>query len=113
MTERNRAAYVKMVAFAREALAWCRAEGLRPVFVFPPMATCFDGVFPESFERAYIRDYLRDIGPDVPFLDYRNVPELRGDGNFANSLFLNRTGCAKLTARVIRDVRALRGRDRD
>lgn len=104
MTARNRASYVKMVAFARESIAWCRAEGLRPVFVYPPMAKCFDGVFPEKFERVYIRDFLRDVGLDVPFFDYRNDPAFRDDGNFANSLFLNRTGCAKLTAMVMHDV---------
>ena len=108
MTARNRAAYVKMVAFARESIAWCRAEGLRPVFVYPPMAKCFDGVFSENFERAYIRDYLRDVGQDVPFFDYRQDPAFRDDGNYANSLFLNRTGCAKLTVKVMHDVSRLK-----
>lgn len=104
MTERNRAAFAGMVAFARTAIAWCRAERLRPVFVYPPMAKCFDGVFPESFFKAYVLDFARDAAPDVPFFDYRMTPELRDDANFANALFLNRTGRARLTERTMRDI---------
>lgn len=37
MTETNREAYWKMVAFAKESIAWCRRERLVPVFVLPPL----------------------------------------------------------------------------
>lgn len=105
MTAKNRAAYDRMVKFAREAIAWCRAERLNPVFVYPPASACFDGVFPEGFFRACVLDFVRDVAPDVPFFDYRSTPELRADRNFADALFLNRTGSVRLTALTIRDVR--------
>ena len=105
MTEANRAAYRKMVAFARASVAWCRRERLVPVFVLPPAAKCFDDVFPDGFVRAYVADFVRDVGGDVPFFNYWRSLEFRDDRLFANALFLNKSGRIRLTARTIADIR--------
>ena len=105
MTASNRASYVRMVETGRAFLAWCRAEKLKPVLVYPPAAKCFDTLFPDSFMQAYVYDFVRDIGAgDVPFYDYWKDPAFRDNRLWATSLFFNKTGRKLFTERVCRDV---------
>jgi len=112
MTAANRRSYGEMVALMKEVVAWCRAEGLKPVFVCPPAAKTFDALFPDSFMKAYVRDYVRDVTDGrVPFLDFWKSPGFRDDALFANALFLNRTGRRKFTAAVVARLGPSRVRD--
>jgi len=111
MTEANRKSYREMVAVMRELLTWCRAEGLRPVLLYPPAARVFDGEFPESFRKAYVLDYVRDVSDGkVPFLDYWKSETFRDDALFANALMLNVRGRKKFTVEVI--ARLTRAKER-
>lgn len=105
MSSVNRESYRINVGKFREFFAWCRSEKLRPVVVNPPASRCFDGLFPASFMKAYVYDFIAEVKPaDVPFIDYWNADELRADRNFANALFMNRTGRTLFTKRVMADV---------
>ena len=105
MTETNRAAYSANVARMRAFLGWCRQEGLRPVFVLPPAAKCLRDLFPDSFMKAYVYDFIRDVtdGTGVKFLDYWHDAEFQDERLYATSLFLNRTGRRRFTKKVIGD----------
>ena len=107
MTETNRLAYSGCVAHMRGFLAWCRGQGLRPVLVLPPAAESLRKLFPESFMKQYVYDFVHDAttGTDVKFLDYWNSGEFQDPGLYATSLFLNKTGRRRFTARVIADCR--------
>lgn len=113
MTATNRAAYTEMVEFMKEFIGWCRKEKLNPIFVLPPAAKCFDTLFPDSFLKAYIYDYVKDVGGDVPFFDYWKSPDFRSNRLYANALFLNRTGRKAFTARVMADIKAGISRKRE
>jgi len=105
MTEKNRESYKLNVVYMREFLDWCTKEKLRPVLVLPPAEKSFDTLFPDSFMKAYILDFVKDLErPDVPFINYWKDPEFRSNRLWATSLFLNKTGRTAFTKRVIKDV---------
>ena len=105
MTETNRASYYANVALMRDFIGWCRKEGLRPVFVLPPAAKCLRDLFPDSFMKAYVYDFIRDVtkGTGVKFLDYWRDAEFQDECLYATSLFLNKTGRRRFTEKVIGD----------
>lgn len=107
MTETNRLAYSGCVVHMRGFIAWCRSQGLRPVLVLPPAAESLRKLFPESFMRQYVYDFVRDAtaGTDVKFLDYWDSGEFQNPELYATSLLLNKTGRRRFTARVIADCR--------
>lgn len=106
MNERCRENYRGNVAVMKDLISWCRSEGLRPYFVITPLARSFDGIFPQSFLREYVYDFLRDVsGTGVPLLDCLTSPDFRDDALFCNALSLNRSGRRKFTAEVISRVR--------
>jgi len=101
MTEENRRSYREMVTVMRDLLAWCEAEGLKPVLLYPPAAKVMDEEFPDSFRKAYVLDYVRDVTQGRhPFLDYWKSPNYRDDALYANALMLNKTGRKKFTAEI-------------
>ena len=105
MTETNRTAYSANVAHMRDFISWCGQEGLRPVFVLPPAAKCLRDLFPDSFMKAYVYDFIRDVtkGTDVKFIDYWDDAEFQDDRLYATSLFLNKTGRRRFTKKVMGD----------
>ena len=108
MTPTNRASYKLMLGTTRDFIAWCKAEKLKPVFVYPPAAKCFDTLFPDSFMKAYVYDFLKDLdAKDVPFIDYWKDPAFRENRLWATSLFLNKTGRKLFTERVMKDIKKL------
>ena len=109
MTETNRTAYSANVARMRDFFSWCSQEGLRPVLVLPPAAKCLRGLFPDSFMKAYVYDFIRDVtkGADVKFLDYWSDGGFQDDRLYATSLFLNKTGRRRFTKKVIGDCQRM------
>ena len=108
MTPTNRASYALAVPKMREFIDWCKAEKLKPVLVYPPAAKCFDTLFPASFMKTYVYDFVRDLGEkDVPFFDYWKDPAFRKNRLWATSLFLNKTGRKLFTERVMKDIKKL------
>lgn len=105
MTETNRAAYYANVALMRDFIGWCRKEGLRPVFVLLPAAKCLRDLFPDSFMKEYVYDFIHDVtkGTGVKFLDYWRDAEFQDERLYATSLFLNKTGRRRFTKKVIGD----------
>jgi len=105
MSEKNRASYKLNVGVMRGFIDWCKQEKLRPVLVLPPAEKSFDTLFPESFMKAYILDFVKDLErPDVPFINYWKDPDFRSNRLWATSLFLNKTGRKAFTQRVMKDV---------
>ena len=105
MTETNRTVYSANVVRMRAFLGWCSQEGLRPVFVLPPAAKCLRDLFPDSFMKAYVYDFIRDVtkGTGVKFLDYWRDSDFQDERLYATSLFLNKTGRRRFTKKVIGD----------
>ena len=105
MTKENRKSYYANVAYMRGFIAWCKEADLKPVFVLPPAAECLRRLFPDSFLQTYVYDFVRDVtkGTDVRFLDYWRDAEFLDVRLYATSLFLNKTGRRRFTARVIAD----------
>ena len=91
--------------YMRGFIAWCKEEDLKPVFVLPPAAESLRRLFPDSFLQTYVYDFVRDVtkGTDVRFLDYWRDAEFLDVRLYATSLFLNKTGRRRFTARVIAD----------
>ncbi len=109
MTETNRTAYSANVARMRDFVGWCRQEGLRLVFVLPPAQKSMRDLFPDSFMKAYVYDFIRDVtkGADVKFLDYWSDGGFQDDRLYATSLFLNKTGRRRFTKKVIGDCQRI------
>jgi len=106
MTEKNRESYKLNIVVMREFIDWCKQEKLRPVLVFPPAEKSFDTLFPDSFMKAYVLDFVKDLErPDVPFINYWKDPAFRSNRLWATSLFLNKTGRKAFTERVMKDVK--------
>ena len=105
MTETNHAVYSANVVRVRAFLDWCSQEGLRPVFVLPPAAKCLCDLFPDSFMKAYVYDFIRDVtkGTGVKFLDYWRDAGFQDERLYATSLFLNKTGRRRFTKKVMGD----------
>lgn len=74
--------------------------------VLPPISRYYDGVFKPVFWKTYVDDFMAAANSTgAPYWDYGADERFREDGNFANSLMLNRKGRARFTAEIVRRIR--------
>lgn len=111
LTPDNRESFETVAELFSEALAWCKAEGLKPVLVLPPCSRHYDAMWTDAFTRHYVLDFVKRVDPkgEVAFHNLLKEPIFRADAFYANSLMLNAKGrkafTAELLSRLIKDKR--------
>jgi len=113
LTAENRKSLAVVVALLKDVIAWCKAEGLKPVLVVPPCSKYYDAMWTDAFTKAYVLDFVKAADPkgEVPFYNLLKEPIFRDDAFYANSLMLNAKGrkvfTAELLSRLLKDAAAL------
>ncbi len=94
------------VALFEKYLQFCKASGIRLVFVYSP-----EYIEGQHFiaNRTQMLDVYRRFSKkyDIPFFDYSNHPISYDRNYFYNALHMNKFGAEKFTAAFINDLRGL------
>ncbi len=108
MSEKNRQNFILVVQELKSMLAFCLAENLRPVLIITPISKYYADIFTPQFWEQYVYDFIVAANTaGVPLLDYAQEPDFSADGNFMNSLLLNKSARRRFTARVLSDLTRL------
>lgn len=108
LTERNWEGRKVRIGVMREMLDFLEERGYRAVYVIPPASSFLKKYFTDAFMETYIYSYLRQVGRDIPILDYLTGGEFQNKDLYFNSYYLNRRGARIFTQRVVTDLRDIK-----
>lgn len=108
LTEQNREGRKVRIGVMRELIDFLDERGYKVVWVIPPVSSYLARYFTLGFMEVYIYSFLREVGRDVPILDYLAGGEFQDKDMYFSSYYLNRKGSRIFTHRVLRDLREIK-----
>ena len=88
----------------RDLIDFCQEHGYKPVYVILPMTKQLRHYLHDEFLDKYVYEYLKQVGRDVPVLDYLKDEEMLQPELYANAYFLNKQGARKFTGKVLQAI---------
>lgn len=104
LTEQNQRGRDYRMNLMRELIDFCLERSYQPVYVIPPVTEYLAKEFTPKFRQIYIYDYLKQVGRDIPLLDYSEDKRLMESSLYFNSFFLNKKGRKVFTSCVLKDL---------
>ena len=95
--ERHKAAFRREREELEKLISLCRALGLRPYLLLPPLHPLLRARISDAFFGAFVREQVK--GLSAPLLDYTDSPLITGE-MFFGPVFLNRGGAAFFTKTI-------------
>lgn len=107
LTDKNKKGREVRVGVMRELVDFIVERGYRPIWVLPPVTRYLGKYFTPMFREVYIDGFLREVGRNVPLMDYMTDPEFQDVNLYFNSFFLNAMGRRNFTKRVVQDLQLI------
>ena len=107
LTERNQEGRNYRINLMRELIDFCLERDYKPVYVIPPVTEHLSQYYTEKFEELYVYGFLKQVGRDIPLLDYSKESDLKKDDLYFNCFFMNKVGRANFTQRILNDLRLM------
>ena len=93
----------------REMVEFCKERNLRPYIVLPPVHPALSRRLSSAFLKNYVYDFIELATNDSSIvLDYFNDSALQKDAYYRDSFFMNKTGAAIFTKRILNDLDLLK-----
>ena len=107
LTDKNKIGREIRVGVMREMVDFIMERGYRPIWLLPPVTRYLGKYFTPMFREVYIDGFLREVGRNVPLMDYMTDPEFQDVNLYFNSFFLNAMGRRNFTKRVVQDLQLI------
>lgn len=97
--------YREAIEINKKIVDFCLERSLKPVFICVPMTKYLSAMFPESFVKYMITDFVAASNiHNITFLDYTEDERFQDETLFIDSYFLNLKGRKQFTKQVIADL---------
>ena len=104
LTSQNMEGRLFRIELMQAIIDFCIERDYQPVYLIPPVSNYLSKYFTPHFKDLYIYSFLKDVGRDIPLLDYSKTSELKEEKYYFNSFFLNRNGREHFTKIVLNDL---------
>lgn len=92
----------------QEIIDFCLEREYKPILVIPPTTSYLSNFFTKDFEELYIYSFIKEIGRDIPLLDYSKKEDLKDEQLYLNALILNQSGRVLLTKNLLKDLHMIK-----
>lgn len=107
LTNQNIKERLFRIGLMQTIIDFCLERDYQPIYLIPPVTDHLSRLLTSRFENLYIYSFLKDVGRNIPLLDYSKNTELKDERLYFNSFFLNRNGRVQFTTRVLNDLHLL------
>lgn len=106
LSEANRKAVEYNINVLKEAIKFCRQNGLHMVFAYLPLTKQLGGYFSADYVGTQMTRYVKEaIGDnDIPLVDYMRDERFQSTDYYINSFFMNCTGARKFTKTFVEEA---------
>ena len=105
LSETNRKAVKYNISVLKEAIEYCKQNGLRIVFAYLPLTRQLEDYFSSDYVERQMTQYVKEaVGDsDIILADYMRDARFQDTAYYINSFFMNRIGARKFTKAFIEE----------
>ena len=105
LSETNRTAVEYNINVLKEAIEYCKQNGLRIVFAYLPLTRQLGDYFSSNYVERQMTQYVKEaVGDsDIILADYMRDARFQDTAYYINSFFMNRIGARKFTKAFIEE----------